>query len=97
MKVVLLAGGVGSRLSEETYLKPKPLVEIGNMPVLWHIMMIYSYYGHNEFIICCGYKGYMLKEFFANYFLHLSDVEIDVKSNSVKILNKKIKKIGKLH
>ena len=97
MKVVLLAGGLGSRLSEETYLKPKPLIEIGNMPVIWHIMMIYSHYGYNEFIICCGYKGYMLKEFFANYFLHLSDVEIDVKNNSVKILNKKLKKIGKSH
>ena len=96
MKVVLLAGGLGSRLSEETYIKPKPLIEIGNMPVIWHIMMIYSHYGYNEFIICCGYKGYMLKEFFANYFLHLSDVEIDVKSNSVKILNKKLKKNWKI-
>ena len=78
MKVVLLAGGIGSRLSEETYLKPKPLVEIGNMPIIWHIMMIYSHHGFNEFIICCGYKGYLIKEYFANYFLHLSDVEIDV-------------------
>lgn len=96
MKVVLLAGGIGSRLSEETYIKPKPLVEIGNMPIIWHIMMIYSHYGFNEFIICCGYKGYLIKEYFANYFLHLSDVEIDVSNNSVNILNKKLKKNWKI-
>lgn len=96
MKVVLLAGGIGSRLSEETYLKPKPLVEIGNMPIIWHVMMIYSHYGFNEFIICCGYKGYLIKEYFANYFLHLSDVEIDVSNNSVDILNKKLKKNWKI-
>ena len=96
MKVVLLAGGIGSRLSEETYLKPKPLVEIGNMPIIWHIMMIYSHHGFNEFIICCGYKGYLIKEYFANYFLHLSDVEIDVSKNSVNILNKKLKRNWKI-
>ena len=96
MKVVLLAGGIGSRLSEETYLKPKPLVEIGNMPIIWHIMMIYSHHGFNDFIICCGYKGYLIKEYFANYFLHLSDVEIDVSKNSVNILNKKLKKNWKI-
>ena len=96
MKVVLLAGGIGSRLSEETYLKPKPLVEIGNMPIIWHIMMIYSHHGFNDFIICCGYKGYLIKEYFANYFLHLSDVEIDVSKNSVNILNKKLKRNWKI-
>ncbi|MDA9754472.1 glucose-1-phosphate cytidylyltransferase [Candidatus Pelagibacter sp.] len=96
MKVVLLAGGIGSRLSEETYLKPKPLIEIGNMPIIWHIMMIYSHHGFNDFIICCGYKGYLIKEYFANYFLHLSDVEIDVSKNSVNILNKKLKRNWKI-
>jgi len=85
MKAVILAGGLGSRISEETHLKPKPMIEIGGMPILWHIMKIYSHYGVNEFIICCGYKGYMIKEYFANYFLHNSDVTFDLKSNSVKI------------
>jgi glucose-1-phosphate cytidylyltransferase len=83
MKVVILAGGIGSRLSEETSLKPKPMVEIGNMPIIWHIMKIYSYYGYNDFIICLGYKGYMLKEYFYNYFLHKSDVTINLKKNKV--------------
>lgn len=83
MKVVILAGGIGSRLSEETSLKPKPMVEIGDMPILWHIMKIYSYYGYNDFIICLGYKGYMLKEYFYNYFLHKSDVTINLKKNKV--------------
>lgn len=83
MKVVLLAGGLGTRLSEETSLKPKPMVEIGGMPILWHIMKIYSSYGHNDFIICLGYKGYLIKEYFANYFLHKSDVTIDLKANKV--------------
>ncbi|MBN2064566.1 MAG: NTP transferase domain-containing protein, partial [Sedimentisphaerales bacterium] len=73
MKVVILAGGLGTRLSEETAIKPKPMVEIGEMPILWHIMKQYSYYGFNDFIICLGYKGYVIKEFFANYFLHCSD------------------------
>ena len=77
MKVVILAGGLGTRLSEETDLKPKPMVEIGEYPILWHIMKIYSYYGFNDFVICLGYKGYMIKEYFANYFLHKSDLEID--------------------
>jgi glucose-1-phosphate cytidylyltransferase len=85
MKVVLLAGGLGTRLSEETVVKPKPMVEIGGMPVLWHIMKIYSSYGYNDFIICLGYKGYMIKEYFANYFLHRSDVTIDLTDNSVKV------------
>jgi glucose-1-phosphate cytidylyltransferase len=85
MKVVILAGGLGTRLSEETVLKPKPMVEIGDMPILWHIMKIYSAYGFNDFIICLGYKGYVIKEYFANYFLHKSDVTINLKENSVKV------------
>lgn len=85
MKVVILAGGLGTRLSEETYLKPKPMVEIGHKPILWHIMKIYSAYGLNEFIICCGYKGFMIKEYFANYLLHSSDVTIDVQKNNLNI------------
>jgi len=85
MKVVILAGGLGSRLSEETTLKPKPMVEIGGRPILWHIMKIYSHYGYNDFIICCGYKGYMIKEYFANYFLHQADVTIDLKQNKLEI------------
>lgn len=82
MKVLILAGGLGSRLSEETILKPKPMIEIGGKPVLWHIMKIYSWYGFNEFIILCGYKGYMIKEYFANYFLHMADITIDMTSNT---------------
>jgi glucose-1-phosphate cytidylyltransferase len=85
MKVVLLAGGLGTRLSEETSLRPKPMVEIGGMPILWHIMKIYSSYGYNDFVICLGYKGYLIKEYFANYFLHKSDVTINLKSNTVKV------------
>jgi len=84
MKVVILAGGYGTRLSEETSLKPKPMVEIGGRPIIWHIMKLYSFYGFNEFVICLGYKGYMIKEYFANYFLHQSDVTIDMASNSFK-------------
>jgi glucose-1-phosphate cytidylyltransferase len=85
MKVVLLAGGLGTRLSEETVLKPKPMVEIGGMPILWHIMKIYSSHGFNDFIVCLGYKGYVIKEYFANYFLHKSDVTIDLVDNSIKV------------
>lgn len=85
MKVVLLAGGLGTRLSEETNLRPKPMVEIGSKPILWHIMKIYAHYGFNEFIICCGYKGYVIKEYFANYFLHQSDVTFDMKNNRMEI------------
>lgn len=85
MKVVLLAGGLGTRLSEETVVKPKPMVEIGGMPILWHIMKIYSAYGFNDFVICLGYKGYIIKEYFANYFLHQSDVTIDLSNNELKI------------
>jgi glucose-1-phosphate cytidylyltransferase len=85
MKVVILAGGMGTRLSEETDLKPKPMVEIGGKPILWHIMKIYSAYGFNDFIICCGYKGYMIKEYFANYFIHQADITVDLSKNSVEI------------
>lgn len=85
MKVVLLAGGLGTRLSEETSLRPKPMVEIGGMPILWHIMKIYSSYGFNDFVVCLGYKGYVVKEYFANYFLHKSDVTINMSDNSIKV------------
>ena len=83
MKVVILAGGLGTRLSEATHLIPKPMVEVGGKPILWHIMKTYSHYGINEFIICCGYKGYIIKEWFANYFLHTSDVTFDLKNNEM--------------
>jgi glucose-1-phosphate cytidylyltransferase len=83
MKVVILAGGYGSRLSEETIIKPKPMIEIGGKPILWHIMKIYSFYGFNEFVICLGYKGHMIKEYFSNYFLHVSDVTVDLENNSM--------------
>jgi len=85
MKVVILAGGLGTRLSEETIVKPKPMVEIGGKPIIWHIMKIYSHYGFNDFIICLGYKGYMIKEYFAHYFLHMSDVTMDLKKNTVEV------------
>lgn len=85
MKAIILAGGYGTRLSEETDLKPKPLVEIGGKPILWHIMKIYSKHNINDFIICCGYKGYLIKEYFANYFLHHSDITFDIKNNSMKV------------
>jgi len=85
MKAVILAGGLGTRLSEETHLKPKPMIEIGGRPVLWHIMKIYSSHGVNEFIICCGYKGYMIKEYFANYFMRMSDVTFDMGLNKMQI------------
>jgi len=88
MKAVILAGGLGTRLSEETVVKPKPMVEIGGKPILWHIMKIYSTYGINEFIICLGYKGYMIKEYFANYFLHMSDVTLDMETNSMQVHEK---------
>ncbi len=87
MKVVILAGGFGTRLSEETEVRPKPMVEIGGKPILWHIMKIYSHYGFNDFIICLGYKGYVIKEYFLNYYLHQSDIEIDIKSNTYKVIN----------
>ena len=88
MKVVILAGGLGTRISEETHLKPKPMIEIGGKPIVWHIMKNYSAYGINEFVICCGYKGYMVKEYFANYFLHTSDVTFDMKNNKMEVHRK---------
>jgi glucose-1-phosphate cytidylyltransferase len=85
MKAVILAGGLGTRISEETHLKPKPMIEIGGKPILWHLMKIYSSHGINDFIVCCGYKGYVIKEYFANYFLHMSDVTFDMTNNKMKV------------
>lgn len=85
MKAVILAGGLGTRISEETHLKPKPMIEIGGKPILWHIMKLYSSHGVNEFVICCGYKGYIIKEYFANYFLHMSDVTFDMARNQMEV------------
>lgn len=85
MKVVILAGGLGTRISEETDLRPKPMIEIGGKPILWHIMKIYSSFGFNDFVICCGYKGYLIKEYFANYFLHQADVTLDLQKNSMEV------------
>jgi glucose-1-phosphate cytidylyltransferase len=89
MKAVILAGGLGTRISEETHLKPKPMIEIGGRPILWHIMKIYSAYGVNDFVICCGYKGYVIKEYFANYFLHMSDVTFDMQYNEMQVHHRK--------
>lgn len=86
MKAVILAGGLGTRISEETNVRPKPMVEVGGKPILWHIMKIYSHYGINDFIVCCGYKGYIIKEYFANYFLHMSDVTFDIRNNTMETL-----------
>ena len=88
MKAVILAGGLGTRLSEETHLKPKPMVEIGGRPILWHVLKIYSSYGINDFVICAGYKGYMIKEYFANYFLHMSDITFDMSNNNMEVHQK---------
>ncbi|CAB3760193.1 glucose-1-phosphate cytidylyltransferase [Paraburkholderia humisilvae] len=85
MKAVILAGGLGTRISEETHLRPKPMIEIGGKPILWHIMKIYSHHGINDFVICCGYKGYIIKEYFANYFLHMSDVTFDMQDNRMDV------------
>jgi len=85
MKAVILAGGLGTRISEETQVKPKPMVEIGGKPILWHVMKIYSAYGINDFIICCGYKGYVIKEYFANYFLHVSDITFEMRENKMEV------------
>ena len=86
MKVVIFAGGRGTRLSEETDIKPKPMVEIGGKPILWHIIKMYETHGYNDFIICLGYKGYVIKEFFYNYFMHNSDLSVDLKNNEIKYL-----------
>ena len=85
MKAVILAGGLGTRISEETHLKPKPMIEVGGKPILWHIMKTYSFHGINDFVICCGYKGYVIKEYFANYFLHMSDVTFDMTVNKMEV------------
>lgn len=89
MKAVILAGGLGTRISEETHLRPKPMIEIGGKPILWHIMKMYSAHGVNDFIICCGYKGYIIKEYFANYFLHMSDVTFDMTNNHMEVHQQK--------
>lgn len=89
MMAVILAGGLGTRISEETHLKPKPMIDVGGRPVLWHIMKIYSSHGVNDFVICCGYKGYVIKEYFANYFLHMSDVTFDIANNQIEVHHKK--------
>lgn len=88
MKAVILAGGLGTRISEETHLKPKPMIEIGGKPVIWHIMKMYSFHGINDFIICCGYKGYIIKEYFANYFLHMSDITFNISENTMEVHKK---------
>ncbi|RZO97030.1 MAG: glucose-1-phosphate cytidylyltransferase, partial [Gammaproteobacteria bacterium] len=90
MKAVILAGGFGTRISEETDLKPKPMIDLGGKPILWHILKTYSHHGVNDFVICCGYKSYVIKEYFANYFLHMSDVTIDMKENSMEVHNKRV-------
>lgn len=89
MKAVILAGGLGTRISEETHLKPKPMIEVGGRPILWHILKMYSSHGINDFVICCGYKGYVIKEYFANYFLHMSDVTFDMRHNQMLVHHKK--------
>lgn len=89
MKAVILAGGLGTRISEETHLKPKPMIEIGGRPLLWHILKLYSAHGVNDFVICCGYKGYIIKEYFANYFLHMSDVTFDMSNNQMEVHQRK--------
>lgn len=90
MKIVILAGGLGTRISEESHLRPKPMIEIGNKPILWHIMKIYSYYGYNDFVICCGYKGYMIKEYFADYYLHCSDITFDFTDDNKIIIHNNV-------
>ena len=90
MKVVILAGGFGTRISEESHLKPKPMVEIGDKPILWHIMKLYSYYGYNDFVICCGYKQHMIKEWFADYFLHSCDITFDFTQGNKMIIHNNI-------
>ena len=89
MKAIILAGGAGTRISEESYLRPKPMIEIGGKPMLWHIMKLYGFHNINEFVICCGYKGYLIKEYFANYFLHMSDVTFDMSQNTMEVEQQK--------
>jgi glucose-1-phosphate cytidylyltransferase len=90
MKAVILAGGLSTRISEESHLKPKPMIEIGGKPILWHVLKIYSTYGINDFMVCCGYKGYVIMEYFANYFLHMSDVTFDMTNNTMEVHQKKV-------
>lgn len=90
MKAIILAGGLGTRISEESSTKPKPMITVGGKPIIWHIMKMYSHHGINDFVICCGYKGYMIKEYFANYFLHMSDVTYDVENNSMRVHEKRV-------
>jgi glucose-1-phosphate cytidylyltransferase len=92
VKAVILAGGLGTRISEETHLKPKPMIEIGGKPILWHIMKLYSSHGINDFVICCGYKGYVIKEYFANYFLHMADVTFNMEENTMQVHQKDVEK-----
>jgi glucose-1-phosphate cytidylyltransferase len=89
LKAVILAGGLGTRISEESVSRPKPMIEVGGMPILWHILKMYSHHGINDFVVCCGYKGYVIKEYFANYFLHMSDVTIDMSANAIEVHHKK--------
>jgi glucose-1-phosphate cytidylyltransferase len=89
LKAIILAGGLGTRLSEETAIRPKPMVDIGGHPILWHILKMYSHHGINDFVICCGYKGYLIKEYFANYFLHMSDVTFSMQSNQMQVHHKR--------
>src|SRR5688500_17152635 len=89
MKTVILAGGLGTRIAEETHLKPKPMIEIGGRPILWHIMKLYSAHGVTDFVVCCGYRGYLIKEYFANYFLHMSDVTFDMTQNKMEVHHRK--------
>ena len=89
MKAIILAGGLGTRISEETSTRPKPMITVGGKPIIWHIMKMYSHHGISDFVICCGYKGYMIKEYFANYFLHMSDVTFDVENNSMRVHEKR--------
>ena len=96
MKVVILAGGLGTRISEESHLRPKPMIEIGGAPILWHIMKIYSYYGYNDFIICCGYKGHMIKEYFADYYLHRSDITFDFSDNNKLVVHNNVAEPGRV-
>ena len=90
MKAIILAGGLGTRISEESSTKPKPMINVGGKPIIWHIMKMYSHHGINDFVICCGYKGYMIKEYFANYFLHMSDVTYDIENNSMRVHEKRV-------
>ena len=96
MKAVILAGGLGTRISEETLIRPKPMVEIGDKPILWHIIKVYSHHAINDFVNCCGYKGYVIKEYFANYFLHMSGVTFDMRKNSMEVHQQHARKVARV-